>query len=430
MALPPPYVPPLSREVSDLWGSVAPVPPAESRQASPVQMPPATLAPMAEKPRQAGFIGWLHGLTSREKMILGMLALFLLCLPTAMPRAKVMVDAYVPSDPRLESIERAEENFAGSAFYFLDPDYAIPVNYGDPALNAGGENGDSAAGPYTTSSLRPIVFGGSATDQTRALQCLTMAIYYEAGLEPDAGQRAVAQVILNRVRHPTYPNSVCGVVFQGSERRTGCQFTFTCDGSLRRTPSAFHWNRARKVAVDALAGRANAMVGTATHYHATYVYPYWAPSLRFLGTIGAHRFYSWKGSAGSAAAFRTSYAGGEPAARPHPKNYVSTQDHATVDPVELEKIYEREYGKAMKAAEAEARAYEKAQAQAADNARRHGRDTPDLSGVTPAYTAPDYSAAMRSRGGEQALIGQKMPDASRIKPEYQDSGSWKKKPGT
>ena len=68
----------------------------------------------------------------------------------------------------------------------------------------------------------------------RSLQCLTEAVYYEARSESEEGQRAVAQVVLNRVRHPAYPNSVCGVVYQGSERVTGCQFSFTCDGALGR----------------------------------------------------------------------------------------------------------------------------------------------------------------------------------------------------
>jgi spore germination cell wall hydrolase CwlJ-like protein len=74
--------------------------------------------------------------------------------------------------------------------------------------------------------------------------CLTAAIYYEAASEPDDGQRAVAQVVLNRVAHPAYPKTVCGVVYQGSERGTGCQFTFTCDGALARKPSRYFWDRA------------------------------------------------------------------------------------------------------------------------------------------------------------------------------------------
>ncbi len=147
---------------------------------------------------------------------------------------------------------------------------------------------------------------------SRSLQCMTAAIYYEAGNEPVDGQRAVAQVILNRMRSPVYPHSVCGVVYQGSERKTGCQFSFTCDGSLARVPSASSWARASAVAAAALGGYVYAPVGWATHYHADYVVPYWAQSLSKLTTIGRHIFYSWRGSNGSGAGFTSRYAGIEP----------------------------------------------------------------------------------------------------------------------
>jgi len=146
----------------------------------------------------------------------------------------------------------------------------------------------------------------------RSVDCLTAAVYYEAGLESDDGQRAVAQVVLNRVRHPQYPKTVCGVVFQGHTRTTGCQFTFTCDGSLRRTPAAHLWARSRKVAEEALAGYVHRTVGWATHYHANYVFPYWAPTLAKVAQIGAHIFYRWGGGAGLPGAFNGRYAGGEP----------------------------------------------------------------------------------------------------------------------
>ena len=142
-----------------------------------------------------------------------------------------------------------------------------------------------------------------------AVDCLTAAVYYEAANEPDQGQRAVAQVVLNRMRHPAFPNSVCGVVFQGSERRTGCQFSFTCDGSLARRPSASGWNRARVVAELAIAGRIEPSVGMATHYHANYVLPYWASSLDKITVIGAHIFYKWKGFWGKRASFTGRYTG-------------------------------------------------------------------------------------------------------------------------
>ena len=140
---------------------------------------------------------------------------------------------------------------------------------------------------------------GAADSQARAVDCLAAAVYYEAG-DDAVGQRAVAQVILNRMRHPAFPKTVCGVVFQGSERSTGCQFTFTCDGSiLRRTPSAGAWDRARYVARLALTGSVDKRVGLATHYHTDWVIPYWSASLEKISQVtdnyGTHLFFRWAG---------------------------------------------------------------------------------------------------------------------------------------
>ena len=155
-------------------------------------------------------------------------------------------------------------------------------------------------------------------DQARSRDCLANAIYYEARSESDDGQRAVAQVVLNRVRHPGFPASVCGVVFQGSARRTGCQFSFTCDGSMARGPRAAAWDRARRIAAEALDGSVYAPVGNATHYHTRAVLPYWASSLTRAAVVGSHIFYRWTGRQGRSSAFRQAYAGNEPApfARP------------------------------------------------------------------------------------------------------------------
>ena len=153
----------------------------------------------------------------------------------------------------------------------------------------------------------------------RALDCLAQAIYYEARSEPEDGQRAVAQVVLNRVRHPAWPNSVCGVVYQGpAVAGGGCQFTFTCDGSLRFRAYGEDWLRARRLAAEALAGRVYAPVGLSTFYHANYVLPAWAPRLLKTAVIGNHLFYRLPGGAGTPAAFTARYAGAEPIARPNP----------------------------------------------------------------------------------------------------------------
>lgn len=149
------------------------------------------------------------------------------------------------------------------------------------------------------------------SDKDRALECMTQAVYYEAASEPLPGREAVAQVVLNRLHHPAFPNSVCGVVYQGAERSTGCQFSFACDGSLRRPPAQYLWNEARKVAARALAGKVFGPVGHATHYHADYVLPYWADSLDKEVQIGRHIFYRLKAGLGAPRTFNQSYAGRE-----------------------------------------------------------------------------------------------------------------------
>ena len=175
----------------------------------------------------------------------------------------------------------------------------------------------NAAQPISTlpnPPARPLLLKTEGVlDEARAVDCMTAAIYYEAAYESIEGQRAVAQVVLNRMRHPAFPKTVCGVVFQGSNRTTGCQFTFTCDGALARTPNPELWARARTIAEAALNGYVMKKVGNATHYHAVYVAPYWSPSLVKVANVGAHIFYRWTGGWGMPPAFGGRYAGGEQA---------------------------------------------------------------------------------------------------------------------
>ena len=166
-----------------------------------------------------------------------------------------------------------------------------------------------ATGPNP--AARPFFVNGAADDQARAVDCLAAATWYEAG-DDAVGQRAVAQVVLNRMRHPAFPKSVCGVVFQGQERRTGCQFTFTCDGAMTRTPSAAAWDRARYIARQALAGYVYTKVGHSTHYHTDWVVPYWSSSLDKVAEVHTHLFFRWTGWWGTPSAFRRTYAGAEP----------------------------------------------------------------------------------------------------------------------
>ena len=165
--------------------------------------------------------------------------------------------------------------------------------------------------PAALSPARSFAFRGGSDDRMRARDCLALAAMAEAG-GGDLDQRAVIQVVLNRVRHPAFANTVCGVVFEGSERRTGCQFTFTCDGSLARNYSSAMWRAARARAEEALGGYVEQRVGTATHYHADYVYPYWSPSLDKVAAIGPHLFFRWRGWWGTRGAFAARYGGGEP----------------------------------------------------------------------------------------------------------------------
>ncbi|WP_407874553.1 cell wall hydrolase [Qipengyuania nanhaisediminis] len=209
--------------------------------------------------------------------------------------------------------EQPGMSFPGSAFFFLadPPDEALialpSVDAFDPGAEAGLRPGQVIdAGPPARA-----FFAASGIAHERALECLAEAVWYEAASESEAGQRAVAQVVLNRVAHPSWPASVCGVVYQGAHRATGCQFTFTCDNSLARRASGASWGRARRIAAEALSGSVYAQVGHATHYHTLWVNPYWAASLAEIGTIGAHRFYRPRGPAGEPSAFNARYSGVE-----------------------------------------------------------------------------------------------------------------------
>ncbi|RJF94157.1 cell wall hydrolase [Sphingomonas cavernae] len=200
------------------------------------------------------------------------------------------IPANVPAPPPVEPLQLRE----------LPPEEAVAIN---------------AKVPFSTApnpAARPFRYSGSDADRARAIDCLASAGYYEAG-DDAKGQRAVAQVVVNRLRHPAFPKTVCGVVYQGAERATGCQFTFTCDGAMARSPSPEAWGRARKIATDALSGSVYKPVGLATHYHTNWVVPYWSASLDKIAAVDTHLFFRWTGWWGTPAAFRGGLAGGEPA---------------------------------------------------------------------------------------------------------------------
>ena len=221
---------------------------------------------------------------------------------------------------------------------------------------------------------------------------MTRVMYFESNRSSEEGMLAVGTVVMNRVESGQFPDTVCGVVFQGSERRTGCQFSFTCDGSLARQPARMWWDRAAAVARQALTGAVYAPVGLATHYHTVQIHPYWADSLDGVGTIGAHRFYRWRGAAGRAAAFSDVYTGGEPAAAPHPRQ-ADPAPAVESDPLALARAYEA------------------------------GRDAPRADVPVPAYTAE-----IESRGGDALYQAQAGSAVGQVREEYARSGQWLRQP--
>ncbi len=167
----------------------------------------------------------------------------------------------------------------------------------------------------------------NALDASRDLDCLTQVVYYEARGEGRDGMQAVAQVVLNRVRHPAFPKTICGVVYQGAARRTGCQFSFTCNGAMRGRVNSAAWNRAKSIASGALSGSVYSAVGNATHFHTTGVSPVWRNSLIRVNQVGSHLFYRFGGRSGSSGAFTY-------AARPSTSGDQPRLIQAGLDPVE------------------------------------------------------------------------------------------------
>jgi hypothetical protein len=295
--------------------------------------------------------------------------------------------------------EQAASSFPGSAFYYLVAESETP-GFGE-GIHSDADVAWPAPVQNPGTTARPMRVANSGVDRSRAEQCLAAAIHYEAASESDSGQRSVAQVVLNRVAHPSYPGSVCGVVYQGSERSTGCQFSFTCDGSLARKPSQLFWQRAQNIAGQALNGYVHAPVGLARHYHTTQVHPYWAPSLAFLGTIGAHRLYNFKGAAGRLGTFSFAYRGSEPLPVRHSPTLAVETTETAPDPVAIQRTFEEQI-------------------------RRTNTTLAQIS--AKAAPAPVYSHELEQRGGEALFRGDNLPEATGIKPAYRNSGQWIARP--
>lgn len=167
-----------------------------------------------------------------------------------------------------------------------DPVVARLAQAHDPL---GGDNSGDRQVQLLADRLRAADANPGAVQKSRDLDCLTEAVYFEARGEPVRGQQAVATVVLNRVRSPKFPKTVCGVVFQRASG--GCQFSFACDGSMRRGREADAWEDARRVASRALAGYVLRDIGSATHFHTIDVSPAWGPQMRRVAQVGLHVFY-------------------------------------------------------------------------------------------------------------------------------------------
>lgn len=299
--------------------------------------------------------------------------------------------------PERMPFESAGASFPGSAFYYLEdaPEMAVSLPTIDPTEQpvAPSELGKKLeSGP----AARAFLSAGGGMDKARAQRCMAQAIYYEAASESEAGQRAVAQVVLNRVANAAWPNSVCGVVFQGSTRSTGCQFSFTCDGSMARQPGRSAWDRAQRIAARALSGEVYAPVGLATHYHTNWVNPYWAKSLDHIGTIGAHRFYRSRGANGRPEAFRAHYTGVE-------STHAANMTARTALPA------------------GSASAWAPMPAASGMNA---------ITAPAPVPTAPAPSGGQATASSfDQTMVNSAFSGAGQVREEYANAGKWLDQPG-
>lgn len=173
---------------------------------------------------------------------------------------------------------------------------ATPIGVAAAPVSGTGRKAVAAGGSTTRAAERPNY--AALIDAAKAEQeqkCLAEAIYFESRSEPEEGQAAVAQVVLNRVKSGLYPQSVCGVVYQNRHRHMACQFSFACEGKALRVTEGESWAKAVRIARAVTDGQTYlADVGASTHYHATYVRPRWARKLDRMDKIGVHVFYKLK----------------------------------------------------------------------------------------------------------------------------------------
>ncbi|MEO0462201.1 MAG: cell wall hydrolase [Pseudomonadota bacterium] len=380
---------------------IRPVPRPTRKVAQEAQAEAAISAPEATAPRREP----RFSLRKRLAVLLAAIAVPAMAAPgdfgavaADAPDADQIIETQIANAPTMP-FEQKGMSFPGSAFYYLaDPprENLVALPTGDPSQRAAFGGLEVGAAIETGPAAAPFTRLGSGMDKARAMQCLAQAVWYEAASESEAGQRAVAQVVLNRVAHSAWPSSVCGVVYEGSQRSTGCQFSFTCDGSLARRAGGATWARAQRIAESALSGDVYAPVGLATHYHTRWVNPYWASSLDHVGTIGAHIFYRNRGRAGTKAAFSGVYAGAEPLVRGRTSRAPSggESDIASVG--------------AFIPAQAIARTA-----------------TPASAPASPAQSAPNPAVT-----ADADLADPSLREAGQARAQYANAGQWKKDPAT
>ncbi len=299
--------------------------PPFDQHSQPAPGPAAAFAAKTARSRRPGARYWLI----LGGAVAGVSAAALMTAPGSQLAAKVRAASplaaysvtvpvnFVPRDPDLWAVLSADDFAAAQA---LDPSLPDPaaISWADAAAVPDVDPAKLRLETFVGPPARALPLRGvTELDRQRAMYCLTAAIYYEAASETDDGMRGVAQTIVNRVHHPSYPNTVCGVVFQGSQRAGVCQFTFSCDGAMARAPNRAIWARSSRIAADALAGKVFAGVGLATHYHTQAIWPRWGKSLVMTNIVGAHIFHRWRGRWGMPDAFRAPYAGREPVPGPY-----------------------------------------------------------------------------------------------------------------
>lgn len=197
----------------------------------------------------------------------------------------------VPEPIVVASLDPAAGKEALDAIELAAPDLVVPKRRPESELAYAPEAGGLTADDLTA----PISAKDGKKWSQKEMWCLATAIYFESRGEKYRGQVAVGQVVMNRVKHRLYPDTICGVVFQNQQKRNACQFSFACDGIPERVTEVKPWKQAQEIAKGIVDGSLYlSEVGYATHYHATYVYPHWAPRMKKVTKIGLHVFYQFK----------------------------------------------------------------------------------------------------------------------------------------